>query len=218
MQDSRNEHLRLWVVALCEPLLPIKARLAADEGAENVAASSSWWFRVWSAGVISDIMLTLDPDDPWMRLSVDENGTVRTPDGEPFGSWKNSADILHVPSPTYFDPREDLGLAALAYGIHERAALLLAQARGGLDAMLDILRGTSDDELFEVASEALRWAIHRRRIFTGLDDAYAPVTAKNWIPRADKIVAGQPWGQSGAARLRASAAIPPGTIKQYLGD
>lgn len=218
MEDSRGVLIRRWVVALCEPLLSLSARRSADEGAESAAERCPEWFRIWAAGTLSDIMLTLDPEDPWLSLSIDEAGAVRLRNGNEFGSWRDSTDILHVAAPGRFIAEEDLGLAALAEGLPRASALLLVAAADGFDRLREQLSLTPASDLFEVVADALRWAIHRRRIFTGLDDAYSPVTAGNWIARADKILAGKPWGESGAARLRASATLERGTISRYYGE
>ena len=68
---------------------------------------------------------------------------------------------------------------------------------------------------FRIAIPALRWAIHRRRLFFGMEDQFVPVVGNAWIRRAELIVEGNPWDEARAARFLHANSVHPGNYKQF---
>lgn len=210
-----------WIVALCEPLVDTAARVEIDEHMVRLVSSHPHWFAAWAAGFLSDVVQSLDPDDPWRNLQI-VDGQVVHPDRSPFGTWVDATDIVHV---SIEDIRADLGLAALEHPAGDEAARLLSVAARGWDPTLTWLETNmvtsavlSLDEgagFFRTVSSALRWAIHRRRLFSGLEDPFVQVSGVAWISRADKMTSGEPWDEARAARHLASNKVQPGIYRQF---
>lgn len=91
--------------------------------------------RLFLAGMLSDMMGTLPPSDPWRALSgrvelnlvgtlvPDVDGAV-TADGTPFGTWRDALDVTPL---IHASPVDDVGLTALAAeDLHPHAAAILA--------------------------------------------------------------------------------------------
>jgi hypothetical protein len=212
-----------FVVALCEPLLDTEARQEIDEQITSLIAARPQWCAAWLSGFLSDIVRSLDPDDPWRNLTVTK-GKALLPDGTPFGSWVDATDLIHA---SVMDQRADLGLAALVNPLSDESAALLATAAQGWHATLHWLESNlvlsaeldrdQARDYFKIAVTALRWAIHRRRLFQGMEDQFVPVTGDAWINRAELIVAGKPWDESRAARYLSMNTIEAGNYKQFTG-
>lgn len=221
MNELDSGWVARWVVALCEPLLETDARVEIEERMVDLATSHPHWFAAWLSGFLSDIVRSLDPEDPWRNLAV-VDGQVVHPDKSPFGTWVDASDIAHV---SMADIRADLGLAALEKPLSEKAAQLVAVAAAGWDKTLtwceaNIVTGASLDpdegaSFFKTASAALRWAVHRRRMFYGLEDPFVQVSGVSWIARADKMTSGESWDESRAARHLEANKVQPGTYRQF---
>lgn len=123
------------------------------------------------------------------------------------------------------DQRADLNLAALVNALSVESATLIAIAAQGwhptlhwLESNLVLSAELDRDQAknyFKIAVSALRWAIHRRRLFQGMEDQFVPVTGDAWINRAELIVAGKPWDEARAARFLHSNMIEVGNYRQY---
>ena len=58
------------------------------------------------------------------------------------------------------------------------------------------------------ASSALRWAIHRRRAYVGMEDPYVAVTCIASIGRAERIVQGRTWDQASRTLMAEAERVP----------
>lgn len=211
-----------FVVSLCEPLLDTGARREIEENLVALIGARPHWCAAWLSGFLSDIVRSLDPEDPWRNLTVTREGQVILPDGTPFGSWVDATDIVKASTS---DLRSDLGLAALERPLNENAAQLFAKASEGWDPTLHWLEShlvtapAIDAEhakaFFRIAVTALRWALHRRRLFVGMEDPFIPVSGVAWIGRADRMVSGEPWDEARAARHLAGSTVSAGTYRQF---
>ncbi|MGV0109010.1 hypothetical protein [Arthrobacter sp. CP30] len=216
---------KVWVarfaVALSDPLIAVDARVETEQAVLSLAGRDPHWFAAWSSGLVSDIVRTLDPDDPWRKITV-VNGQAQHPDGSPFGSYVDSTDLVHAQTE---DIRSDLGLAALEQRLNARTTELLAVAGGGLSTTLDWMRanlipdaaleGPDAEVLFRTVVTALRWAMHRRRLFVGYDDQFLAVSGVEWANRAYKIISGEDWDEARAARFLKQSSVAPGTYAQF---
>lgn len=206
---SRMSVVRRWINARCDSLIPDLQRAESSRQLQELADADGDWFAEWSSGLLSDLIYTLDPADPWRNTELDDQGTVRLPDGSVFGTYHNAGDV-HAYT-TVDDPHEDIGLAALADGLEVEAARLWTAAQEGLEPALRCFPRMPPGSAYGLSDSALRWALFRRRAFMGADDTYALVAAGHWAQRADRIIQGKPWDESGAARLREGARVEPGT-------
>lgn len=209
-----------WIVALSDPLVDTDARVEIEDRLVRLVAAHPHWFAGWLSGFVSDLIRSLDPKDPWRNLSVQDGQTLLA-DGSPFGTWVDASDILPAGDP---DLRSDIGLAALEKKLDPKAAQLLAVASRGWEDTLawceaNLVTAASLDldaarDYFRVAAQAIRWALHRRRVFSGIDDPFAALTAQSWINRAHKLTSGEPWDEARAARSLRSNSITPGIYEQ----
>lgn len=210
-----------FVVALCEPLLDTETRQEIDDQMVSLIASRPQWCAAWLSGFLSDIVRSLDPEDPWRNLTI-AKGKALLPDGTPFGSWVDATDLIHAST---MDQRSDLGLAALVNPLSDESAVLMATASQGwhptlhwLESNLVLATGLDREQArsyFTIAVRTLRWAIHRRRLFTGMEDQFVPVIGDAWINRAELIVAGKPWDEARAARYLSANSVEAGNYKQF---
>lgn len=206
-----------WVVAMYDPLIDTASRQEIEENLKEIIASNPHWFSAWLAGHLSDVVRSLDPDDPWRKLRL-VGGRALHPDGSPFGSWVDSTDLAQPAVP---DMRSDLSLAALAVPLEDDAAALIAVASGGWDPTLAwceanlVTAATLDkaaaDRFFKAATSALRWAVHRRRLYMGPEDSFVPINGIAWIGRAHKVTAGAVWDEQRAERVLQDSSVAPGT-------
>lgn len=221
MSQPETGWVSRWVVSLCEPLLDTESRIEIEAGMVSVIAANPHWVAAWASGWLSDIVLSLDPEDPWRALVITD-GQVRHPDGTPFGSWVDTTDIVHASTE---DIRSDLGLAAVRQPLEEKAAQLLAVSVKGRDDALHwceqnivsapVLGPDDANAFFRTIAEALRWAIFRRRLFEGAEDPFIPVTGIEWIHRAQKVITGEAWDEARAARFLKTSSIDAGTYGQF---
>lgn len=221
MSELDSGWVARWMVALCEPLLETEARIQIEEQMVELVTRNPHWFAAWFSGFLSQLIQSLDPEDPWRNLSVADGQTVH-PDKSPFGTWVDASDIVHV---SVEDIRADLGLAALEKPAGETASQLLAVASKGWDATLAwceanlvtsaTLSPAEGAAFFKAAATAIRWAIHRRRLFYGLEDPFVQVSGVAWIQRADKMISGEAWDEARAARHLEANKVQPGTYRQF---
>lgn len=209
-----------WVVAMHDPLVDTDSRREIDENLKDLIAAQPHWFAAWMSGHLSDIVRSLDPEDPWRRLRVVDGVAVHQ-NGDRFGTPADSQDLARPAVP---DLRSDIGLAALASDLPAESAVLIAVAGAGWDPTLawseqnlvkePVLNEADATKFFKVATSALRWAMHRRRLYMGPEDPFIPVNGIAWIGRAHKVTAGTAWDESRAARILAESAVQPGTYMQ----
>ncbi|XKH58609.1 hypothetical protein LG293_16285 (plasmid) [Citricoccus nitrophenolicus] len=212
---SRIGAVTRWTVGKYEPLVSDAYRGRARLQLENLSAVDRPWFNAWVAGLLSDLVGTLDPMDPWRNTSLGADGNVTLPDGSKFGTWENAGDIH--PYTTTEDPADDIVLSALVPGLPVEAARLWCASQEGLVSCRRSMERLEDDRVYEVADAAITWAMHRRRLFMGAEDSYIPVVSVQWARRAEKIIEGQAWDESGAARLREGSRVEPGTWSSLAG-
>ena len=233
-----------WLITLCEPLIPTFNRVVADEAfvaqTQRDFARSAWWF----GGVIADHMMTLPSADPWRHLSatvegVMARGMVPKPPARTGAVGRNGvfgtvADGQDLVPPSFTDAATDVGLAALVSGISPGGAALVAFGTDGWDAAgraalavhahhLAVTRdpGVAAAQFFGDASDALLWAIWRRRAYLGLADDWTLVSGFAWLGRAEELAAtGQlPAGEADQVRRAVVAeAIDPGTYELFSAN
>jgi hypothetical protein len=83
---------------------------------------------------------------------------------------------------------------------------LTESIRGGLTA----------EELHSDGCAAIRWALHRRRTYTGADDPYSSVVTSAWVRRARSVEKGQPWDEARRARLAMQEKVPDGLYEWFV--
>lgn len=211
-----------WIVALSDPLVETESRAEIEDQLTRLVAAHPHWFAGWVSGFVSDLIRSLDPKDPWRNLSVHDAQTLLK-DGSPFGTWVDATDVVPAGDP---DLRSDIGLAALEKKLDPRAAQLIAVSARGWEATLswcekNLVTAASLDldaarDYFRVAAQAIRWALHRRRVFSGIDDPFAILTAQAWVGRADKLTSGESWDEARAARSLRSNSISEGIYEQTI--
>lgn len=214
--------LARWVVSMGDALIDTNARQEIDDRVKALIAAHPYWFSVWFSGHLADVVCSLDPEDPWRGLKNDGEVAVYA-NGKRFGTSDDSADLAR---PATTDLRSDIGLAALAPGLGDDAALLIAIAANGRDPVLawcernivnaSILSEEEANEFFTVTTSALRWAMHRRRLYLGPEDPFIHRNGISWIGRASRVVSGSPWDESRAARQLAESSVPEGTYAQLV--
>lgn len=220
MRQPETGWVSRWVVSLCEPLLDIESRQEIEHAMERLAAEHPQWVAAWATGWLSDIIRSLDPEDPWRNVAV-VDGQTQHPDGTPFGSWVDATDIVHAGTD---DIRADLGLASLASPLSPEAAALFAAAGRSRQEAYALLTQNTGPQLFpadaknffRTIADALRWAIYRRRLFAGAEDPFIPITGTEWIRRARFIATGEAWDEARAERFKEESAIAEGTYQQFL--
>ena len=209
---TRREAVTRWTISRCEPLIADDYRACASDELRRISSTDPQWFCLWAAGVLADLVESLDPEDPWRNAHV-LDGVVVLPDGSLFGVWRNATDLLPVPSGA--DPSRDVALAALAQPLSPAAARAWLAAQSGRDVVLEELGGIDVGGAYPVAVPAIEWAMFRRRLFIGQEDAYIPRLCTAWAARAEHIMRAEPWDESGPARLRAGSCVEPGSWRLY---
>lgn len=228
-----------WLVAQCEPLVPTLSRAVVDEAFHEETRQNptrtAWWF----AGVVTDLVSTLPPNDPWRNLSarvgVLTRGVVPKPPTDtgasgpngPFGTVVDGHDLVH---PSFADPSTDIGLAALSSGISATGAAILAFGADGwrsagvatLAALDEMMQAPGVDDpaaaFAEAGADALRWAAWRRRAYVGPGDEMTLASGFAWLWRAEELAAhgdlpAEEWAQAQA--LVDGESIDPGTYEVF---
>lgn len=196
---------------LCEPLVPLDARIAYEKAMRELCERSPIWCATWFGGVLANVVRSLPDADPWRHLSarLSERHCIGTPpaegegawlpDGTPLRSWEAALDAVFK---TFGNPEHDLGLFALTKALHPRAAALIAFAELGWEDSIQACRDLTsmkvhgDADFYSLASSALRWASHRRRSLLGVyaaEDSWPVDSAFRWIWRTQKIVGRLEW-------------------------
>lgn len=222
MDRTSKVWVNRYLVALHDPLIDLKSRAEIEHNLKLLAGNDPHWTAIWVSGFLSDIIRSLDPDDPWRKLTVHDGKTLH-PNGNPFGSYVDTTDIVH---PSVDDIRSDFGLAPLTSRLNHESAALIAVAGAGWKPTLDwvrtnfvldtVLEQAAAEAFFRTSSTALRWSIHRRRLFMGWDDPFIPVSGIAWSERADKIITGESWDEVRHARHLMLAAVAEGTYARLI--
>ena len=178
---SRSATAVRWSITLLEPLLTTEQRIEFESEFLELARLNRDWFDVYSASVLYGIVASLPTKDPWRSVVIVgdhlDGATAQWPGGIHFGD-SHDADDVTMP----MDELERVGIdpltLALEHGLVSDAAVSLIVAfRGWRDARssLAAIRTRSGDEsAFEGATEAIRWAEHRRR-------SYRPGVFDSWF-------------------------------------
>jgi len=218
-----------WAVALTEPLLSTRARVAADDAMRDRCRRHPEWAATLFGGVLADVLTTLPPDDPWRHLSARvggigigtppaaEPGTgawLRNPEGrwQPFGTWRDAADLTGA-VPAAADLRADPAVAALAEPLEPAAAALLAFAARGRTESSDAVAalGPHGAVVFTAGADALRWAVHRRRSYRGPGDLWPVEALTEWAAAGEN--------DNPAVRpVPDRELIPAGSYQELTGD
>ncbi|WP_166880027.1 hypothetical protein [Salinibacterium sp. ZJ450] len=178
------------------------------------------YHNTFMAGVLFDLIATLDPADPWRNTYIDDSLNVRVPGGEMFGMWMNAADMTFAVNS---DTSVDLGLSPLADPLSGDSTMLfhLASTKGWRAASAWLTNRPSNAENgqdpFELAEDAIRWALFRRASYAIEGDGFFAVTSGAWLNRVTKVVAGEPYDESRMLRLRYSASVEEGTYERLIG-
>jgi hypothetical protein len=112
-------------------------------------------------------------------------------------------------------------MAALEEDISEEAQIMIAFAANGWRKTFDYSRTlfaqrsqtdrlAAAINLFEAGSDAVRWAIHRRRVYTGMDDGMSVLSMFVWITNADFITAGKVWPEADNRKFIADEKLDDG--------
>jgi hypothetical protein len=218
MDISTKDWAARWSVSLTTPLYSLRMRNEIDVNMRLFAKRLPEYHAALMAGILSDLILTLDPEDPWRNLYRDNAGTVRLPGGETFGMWENATDLMPAGNA---DKGVDLSLAPLTEPLSSYSAELLFVAAKGWDhAMAYLLEAgvsaADEQNIFELAEDAIRWALLRRQAYALDGDGFFPVTAAAWLARISKVVAGEPFDEARMYRLRNGASIEAGTYDHLV--
>lgn len=216
-EDSTAEVVyRRWLVGLFDGLLSLDMRASAEDQLLAHVRARPVLFAVFVSGVVTDLVRSLPAEDPW-RHTGEVEGMVQSVRGDPFGTWADATDLQ---TPGHPDVKSDANLAALSSPLTPSAALVIHLAAQGWDAVCEhlsaaVCRGTTAEELFSDGAAAIRWAVHRRRVYTGADDPYASVVTASWVRRAQRVEHGQPWDEARRARLAIQEKVADGLYQCF---
>jgi hypothetical protein len=210
---------------LCEPLISTQDRVELDSQMSEIGHASAEWLNTWFAGMLASTVRSLPAEDPWRRISaafypkqgqphVYTYDSVDPPQvtgsrskGKAFGTRRDHTDMI---IPEFNDWLADLQLAAVTKEIDDWSAALIGFAGGGFSGTLKALEAMCSEivderkvkldpatrDLFEISSEALKYVIHRRREYVGLDDEFVWSKGFQWITRTDQILSGREFSES----------------------
>lgn len=231
---DRRDVVARWVITLTEPLLSAEHRVRSEDEMARFIDRNIDWACAYLSGLLTDLVATLPPDDPWRHLAgmIDltqvatghlsndpsqrlgwPNEPIDSPaatgaltrSGRAFGTPADSADLLasdvsnselHPQTAAVATNLSPLGAAFVAFASADATtfqsvltkvyhSLWLARY-GGLTTESP---GTS---MLKTVGQALRWTVHRRRVYTVDDDGFTNVLGLAWISKADRVVAGVP--------------------------
>lgn len=210
---NHENALRRWVIAQSEPLIDPGERWSIEYQMQHLSEQETAVFKTFVAGFLTDLVLSLDEEDPWRNLRVDESGRVLNTAGKPFGTADDAKDVLYQSSD---DLLSDTGFAALANPLPSACAQVIAAAAQGWEqarSELDALEMTG----FPLGGvlPAIRWVIHRRRIFAGEDDPYVILSGDAWAKAAGGAERGGPIDFQYLLRLRENSAIESGLWAEF---
>jgi len=219
---SPKDWIVRWAISLTNPLYSLRRRNEIDVAMRTFARRMPEYFATVMAGIAHDIVVTVDPADPFRNMYRDKDGVVRLPGGDPFGSWTNFAADL-APASTR-DKSKDISLAPAMDNLSDESVELYFHASHSWEGARDHLialgkRAKHTDpkpDVFEIAEDTVRYALTRRQNYGLHDDGFFHVTADAWAERADKIVAGEPFDESRMLRLRSGSTARDGTYLLFM--
>lgn len=209
-----------WAVSLSTPLYSLRMRNEVDEEMRTFARRMPEYHSVAMAGILHDIILTVDSTDPFRNLYRGERGAVRLPGGEAFGSWENYASDLMPAS--NFDKAQDIALSPATEMLSDQSIELFFSALHSweearaylLELHAEAKKGTLQQSVHEIVEDTLRWALLRRHAY-GLDgDGFFHTTAGLWAERTKDIMAGNSFDESRMVRLRSGASVVDGSYER----
>lgn len=210
-----NRRIRAWAAAQYEALIPPRRRVAVEEAFLDLGRPSSRHFKVFiafTAGVLYELHRSLDPEDPWRSLKdLGPGQRPVTVDGTEFGTFADGMDVV---VPASQDVRFDPHLVALADGLDVDGARLVAVSGLEFDALRDEVAQVESVD----AAEAMRWLLHRRRVFAGVEDPWSLMMMDTWAARAWRVAQNQPWDHDRSERVRKASAVEPGTWRTFSGQ
>jgi hypothetical protein len=205
-----------WAVSLTAPLVAFRVRHDIDAGMRRFSTRMSEYHAVIMAGLLADTISTLDPEDPWKNPYRAFNGSIRVPGGNPLGAWKSATDLMPASNA---DIAEDVSLAPLTEHLRDQSSELYFRASESWESARAYLLELSLEEnpevsIFDIAEDAMRWALLRRQAYALDGDGYFPINAVAWSDRTPDIVEGKPFDESRWLRLRTGATVTPGTYEK----
>lgn len=210
MDSHASRVVTHWALTARDPLVPEVRRFSAAAAMQRLVVDSSP-ARDWMLGVLADQMTSLPPDDPWVTGDA-QAGTMtrgRPPghgawvDGMLFGTTINGLDLV---GGMYGQPELDPELTALAEDLDLRSGVLLMFAADGWlaagNAAVELR--IPDEQWFDVAADAIRWASWRRRQYVGHEDSLWHTSLTGWLDavRSTPTWVVSPWAEH--ARVRES--------------
>lgn len=208
-----------WAISLTTPLYSLRMRNEIDKEMRAFARRMPEYHSVVMAGLLADVIATFAPEDPFRNLYRDDDDVIRLPGGEAFGSWHNATDLMPASNA---DVGQDHSLAPLAEVLSDESVEFFYRAAESWESAREYLLTLSLDKklkqsTFEIAEDAMRWALLRRQAYALDGDGFFATTAVAWGARTSKIVAGEPFDESRWIRLRSGASVPPGTYEELTG-
>jgi hypothetical protein len=215
-KTTARQWVSRWTISLTTPLTSLRMRNEIDQEMRLFAKRMPDYHAVVMSGVLHDLLATLDPEDPWLHLYKDDAGVVRLPGGEPFGTWENATDLA---SATSDDKMRDLSLSPMAEPLTEASVALIFHASHEWEEAREYMleRAPADEKkqsIFEMAEDAVRWALARRLAYAIDGDTFFPISVAAWTNRAGKIVAGEPFDEARMLRLRSGAVVESGAYNK----
>lgn len=232
----------LLVASVTRPV-PEETALAARIGYERILHEDFVWGASWAALLLTRLLQTLPPPDPWRHLAASDGHAIRVipgvavPDGE-IGAWNQRgdrfgfADCVDIVGIGNVDAYADPTLCTVAGGISAEAACLLGMAahssHSAYASIERLARSLADvgvpvgevlAEMAEHISSALRWAGWRRACYC-LDDLFVDFATKHAARHADAITGRAALPAESAVSMITAGAIDPGAyleLKQFHG-
>ena len=214
--DSEEVVYARWLAGLFDGLVSPDSRLANEHQLLLHVRAMPLLFAAFVSGAVSDLLRSLPAEDPWRHTALVQ-GTVLSVRGDLFGTMLDATDLI---VPNHPDFSSDPRLAAFDSPLSTLAALLIhlcAQSWStARETLAELIRGgLAGEDLYCAGCAAIRWAIHRRRVYTGAEDPYSFVVTRAWVRRARSAEKGQPWDEARRARLATQEKVPDGLYEWF---
>lgn len=215
-----------WLTTKTDGLATTGRRIAIDAAMGALCSRHRTWACWWFGGLIADHMRALPVDDPWRSLSAAVgSGRGRMVRGDwpasdgvgaigLYGRFGASADGMDLIGSTDLPSSADPGLTALADGLTDLSAALLAFAADGWATAGKVAEmvtsGPQERRAFALLSSAASWAMWRHRCYVGHDDPLPMNSGHEWVWRADELTAGRglDWAEGARIEEGIAAATP----------
>lgn len=135
-----------WFITTTDGLIPAGVRARRDIAMMGQCEEQPEWMAAWLGGLVSGVVRSLPPTDPWRNLSARVVGAAGTDDmvrgniprpplvtgavsprsGRRFGQWTDGSDLMGKASDD--DLSKDVAYAAVADPLGDDAAALIAFA------------------------------------------------------------------------------------------